>query len=408
MFRMDSAQPDMLPVSSPSDLLGGFAHKSRLVLEKVLAVEHAPDAKKRMRSLRASEVAEIFGVTDTHLRRLAREGKIPEGQIVGGNNRRTFSQEDIGQIRAYFSSINPDRYDRHRRPEDHMQVISCVNFKGGAAKTTTAVHLAQYLALHGYRVLLVDLDSQGSATSAFGHIPDVEYTGEDTLYPFFTGERNSLEYAIRPTYWNGLDLIPACLELYSAEFFLPQRQNQDPGFDFFNLLRSGFKTVDDRYDIVICDCPPSLGYLSINAIWAATGLIIPIPPAMLDFASSGQFFSMLEEIFSHLNNRMGGTHSFDFIRLLITKADNSPTAKRISQWMRMVYGESVMHSPMINTQVLSRAALSMRTAYEIERGELNSQTLVRGLDALNAVNSEIESVICSSWPSRYSEQHKEG
>src|SRR5690606_32247380 len=95
------------------------------------------------------------------------------------------------------------RYLPHRTAGEKLQVVAVANFKGGAAKTTTAVHLAQYLALRGYRVLLVDLDSQASLTALFGLQPDLELDETDTLYPYFRDERISLKGLPRRTYWDG-------------------------------------------------------------------------------------------------------------------------------------------------------------------------------------------------------------
>jgi chromosome partitioning protein len=91
--------------------------------------------------------------------------------------------------------------------------VAVANFKDGVAKTTTAVLLARYLTLRGYRVLSVDLDSQASQTSLFGLQPDTDVEPEETLYPVFRGETDSLDKCIRPTYWPRLDIVSANLSL---------------------------------------------------------------------------------------------------------------------------------------------------------------------------------------------------
>ena len=92
---------------------------------------------------------------------------------------------------------------------------------GGVWKTTTAINAAHYFALKGYKVLFIDADSQGSGTQCFGYIPDNDIDDDSTLLPYLLGEITSLKPAIRSTYWDGLDLIPANLALYNAEFELP-------------------------------------------------------------------------------------------------------------------------------------------------------------------------------------------
>ena len=109
---------------------------------------------------------------------------------------------------------------------DPPLVIACQNFKGGVGKSTTCVNFAHYLALKGYRVLVIDTDSQATTTSMFGYLPDAEITEADTMLPFLDGEQKSLAYAVRPTYFPGIDLIPACLALYEAEIAIVMRDRR--------------------------------------------------------------------------------------------------------------------------------------------------------------------------------------
>jgi chromosome partitioning protein len=144
----------------------------------------------------------------------------------------------------------------------------------------------------------------------FGHVPDEEFDRMDTLYRLFTindADRiNSLQSLVRPTYWDGLDLIPANLGLYSTEFELPVRQVRQRELRFWRVLNDALPSIDDEYDVVICDCPPSLSYLSINAVMAANFLLVPIPPSMLDFSSAGRFFRMVYETLWTLAQAEGG------------------------------------------------------------------------------------------------------
>ena len=122
---------------------------------------------------------------------------------------------EINQMRAVFGT-RP-----WRTAGDPLSVIAVQNFKGSVGKSTVASHLAQYLAIKGYRVCLVDCDSQGSSTAMFGYVPDLDIEEDDTLYPFFRhAEMASLAYAVRETHWDGLYLVPANLKLYSSEYEL--------------------------------------------------------------------------------------------------------------------------------------------------------------------------------------------
>ena len=151
---------------------------------------------------------------------------------IGGNNRRAFTLAEINTMRDRLLETTGDQRYRVRRVSGALPVITFANFKGGAAKTTSAVHAAQYFALKGRRVLLVDLDSQGSLTSIFGFQPDEDFTENDTLYPFLRGEIKSLRPLVRRTYWDTIDLIPANLSLFQSEFELPLMQHRDRNFPF--------------------------------------------------------------------------------------------------------------------------------------------------------------------------------
>ncbi|MDP3525484.1 MAG: AAA family ATPase, partial [Hoeflea sp.] len=131
--------------------------------------QYPPDACKGLRKFQIAEVADLIGVTQSHLRQLHIEGKGPEVETIAG--RRYYTASQMLELREYLeANKKSDKrfYVPRRKEGEPLQVISVVNFKGGSGKTTTAAHLAQYLALTGHRVLAIDLDPQASLTSMFG------------------------------------------------------------------------------------------------------------------------------------------------------------------------------------------------------------------------------------------------
>ena len=109
----------------------------------------------------------------------------------------------------------------------------------------------------------------------FGLQPDTDVEPEETLYPVFRGEtENTLDKCIRATYWPRLDLVPANLSLSQAEFEMPVRAQREKNFAFWLVLQQAIQNSAMNYDVVVLDCPPSLGFTSINAIFAATGVIM--------------------------------------------------------------------------------------------------------------------------------------
>src|SRR5918994_647983 len=129
-------------------------------------------------------------------------------QEVLPNGRRLYSVEDINALRAYLDSADKARrqYVKHRSNSEHLQIVSCVNFKGGSAKTTTAAHLAQYLALNGYRVLAVDLDPQASFTALHGFQPEFDVHDNESIYASIRYDEHARDprEIIRHTYVAGL------------------------------------------------------------------------------------------------------------------------------------------------------------------------------------------------------------
>jgi chromosome partitioning protein len=376
------------------------------IQRKIIEVQAHPDRHKKLRLIPTPEAARLLRVSESHLRGLLRQPGFPQGTIVGGNNRRAFSLAEVNEIRRLLCRATSDpRYQvgRQRSRGEKLAVVAVANFKGGAAKTTHSVHLAQYLALQGYRTLLIDLDSQASATSMFGHVPDEEFDRLDTLYRLFTindAERiTSLQPLVRPTYWDGLDLIPANLGLYSTEFELPVRQVRQRELRFWRVLSDVLPSIDDEYDVVICDCPPSLSYLSINAVMAANFLLVPVPPSMLDFSSAGRFFRMVYETLWTLAQAEGGqVKKFEAIRLLVSKyAITDTNQSQLVKWMSAVFADTLLENRMALTTGLDNAGNLKQSYYELEATDMNRRTYERGRDYLNNINAEIERVIQGIW-----------
>lgn len=156
--------------------------------------------------------------------------------------------------------------------KDMAKVIALVNQKGGVGKTTTSINLAASLGSYKKRVLLVDLDPQGNATTGLG----VEKSDYDkSMYELLKGDVDITEVMIKTKFKN-LSIIPATINLAGVDFELIEKHNQDSSFIKGNQLKDQLAKVDERFDYVIIDCPPSLGILTTNALTAANSVIIPI------------------------------------------------------------------------------------------------------------------------------------
>jgi chromosome partitioning protein len=361
-----------------------------------------PHAKKGLRSFSLAEVATYLGVSQSHLKKLHLEGKGPVPE-TSSSGRRSYTAEQMLELRQYldqYGRSDARMYVPHRRPGEKLQILAVVNFKGGSGKTTTAAHLAQYLALTGHRVLAIDLDPQASLSSLHGFQPELDQT--KSLYDAirYDEERRSLSEIIQPTNFPGLDIVPANLELQEFEYDTPLAmtdKNSNAGRAFFTRISGALAEVDDRYDVVVVDCPPQLGYLTITALTAATSVLITIHPQMLDVMSMGQFLLMLGNILEPIR-AAGAEVNLEWYRYLVTRFEptDQPQAQMVA-FLHTLFGEFILKSQMLKSTAVSDAGITKQTLYEVEKNAMTRSTYERAMESLDAVNSEIADLIHDAW-----------
>lgn len=395
--QADPGQP-----GADGDVIERYAEALRKQLQTISAALYPPSSAKTLRRFSSGEVAKIIGVTDNRLRQLSAGGAGPQPQI-SPTGRRSYSLADIHGLRAHLAEITRTgrRYKPWRERNEHLQVISVANFKGGSGKTTTAAHLAQSLVLRGYRVLAVDLDPQASLSVLFGVQPEIDVGSNQTLYGAirYDEARRPIADIIRPTYFTGLDVVPANLELMEFEHETPKALGSRDGDDqiFFERVGHALQSVEDRYDVVVIDCPPQLGFLTLSALCAATSLLITVHPQMLDVASMSQFLTMTSDLLSVVREA-GGTIQYDALHFLFTRYEpqDGPQTQVVAL-LRSLFGSAVLIAPMLKSSAVSDAGLSKQTLYEIGRESMTRSTYDRATEALDAVNGEIEGMIRKAW-----------
>jgi chromosome partitioning protein len=352
----------------------------------------APEAKKSSPNFSLTQVAALCGLDKGQFSYRLTKGDLPNGQLNATGSRREFSlAETLQWVRAV-------RTAELKPAGKRAVVIAVTNFKGGVTKTTTCMTLAQALSLRGHRVLAVDCDPQGSLTTLFGISPDAEVQEEQTIAPLTSGTESSIRPAIQKTYWDGVDLVAAAPALFSAEFMLPARQMQEPDFKFYDVLNQGLEDIKEEYDVVVIDTSPSLSYLTINAIMAADGLIVPMPPNALDFASSGQFWSLFSDLAANLVESAGLTKSFDFINVLLSRVDTQDSASSVVRtWIAATYKDKLLPVEIPKTSVASSSSAEFGTVYDISKYEGSAKTFKRARDAYDRVADMLEETIQASW-----------
>jgi chromosome partitioning protein len=341
------------------------AEVQKNIRNKVLA----PEDRKRAPTFGTTEVSEICGLTPGTLRGLLSDGKLPGGQMVG--SRREWSLSDL---RHWARATRTDAF----RPEGADAIVLAIaNFKGGVSKTTTAVTLAQGLSMRGHKVLLVDLDPQGSATILSGIFP-VEVDYEMTVAPIFDGSSDNIEGAIVDTYWPGLSLVGANPQLSGAEFHLPARQRIDPGFEFWRALDYSLDTIRNKFDVIVIDTPPSLSYTTINGLIAADGVVMPCPPSSLDYNSSVEFWSLIAEFAGALYADKLKQKEFYFFDILLTRVEEKLAATAlVREWFKAANGDILLPVEILETAITQSASIEYGTIYDVKRSTVSARTYDR-------------------------------
>lgn len=220
------------------------------------------------------------------------------------------------------------------------RIVAVANQKGGVGKTTTAINVAACLAVAEKRTLLVDVDPQGNATSGLGVTKDSE---RKTLYDVLIG-RTALAEAVLGTPLPFLDLVPSDLDLYGAEIELvdvPDREYR---------LRDALAGVVETYEVVLIDCPPSLGLLTVNTLAAATSVLVPIQCEYYALEGLSQLLSTVRHVQRNFNPRL------EIEGLVLTMADaRLNLSKQVAAEAREYFGDKVYRTAIPRNVRLSEA-----------------------------------------------------
>lgn len=383
--------------------IGDLAEAGERMIERLRRKAFLPESRKGLNvRFGIAEAAQLLGCSTNRIRMAEDDGRLPPAPASESGRRLGYTVEEMLRMREVLGASPA------RAPLDVPAIIAVQNFKGGVGKSTLSVHLAQYLAIQGYRVCLIDCDSQASSTTLFGYVPDLDLTENQTLYPFLReDDMRSLDYALLDTHFDGLKLIPANLNLFQSEYEISARMARG-GSRLLDRLAQGIASISDQFDVIVLDPPPALGAISLSVLRAANALIIPVPPTVMDFSSTASFLTMLDETLTQLASR-DLAPDLNFVRVVASKVDeNKSMQKELLALMRQVFGLAMIRTPMKDSAEIDNVTARLMTVYEMNSPMTSKSVRDRCLTYLNGVNEEILLDVRQTWPSHVERLRKEG
>ena len=411
-------------------------------LEQQAAVRRATFSPGEIKALRPFSIWEIsqfmFDVpADTLRKKLADDPTLPQGLTEEDGRQRWFSLEEINELRrrAKFRG----RKLLPERPRGRAMRVAVSNFKGGVGKTVVAQPLAHAAALDGYRVLCVDFDPQATLTHSMGltevkeshtvwgimcrdlcresnRIMESYDDPDDCPYPAADelpedvqsiGAQRFQEF-IQPTCWPTIDIIPSCANAAFVEFASAQYRALHKAWSFFGCVARYLDELpDDQYDIIIFDCPPAIGYQSLNAAFAADILYIPSGPGYWEYDSTTSYLGQLgdamadiSEGFASLAADAGITlpKQFSDIRLLMTRFEsNNPLHSAMIDAFKNVFGADVCAHPIEMTRAVEQSGRFQMSVYEQDYRQMTRETWKRARQSFDRAYDEFLQTVLEAW-----------
>jgi chromosome partitioning protein len=397
------------------------------------------EGRKTLRLFSTWEITRyLIPVAQAHFRRVLKQNPdLPQGASETEGGAKWFTLDEVLRLRAHFAAegSKAKEYLPWRPKGLPAKIVAVANFKGGVGKTSTCAHLAMSAALDGYRVLVVDLDSQGSMTSIFGGKVADEWA---TVFPLVArhyarhlrasnqgridrGEapipiddtlaealKVSVPDLVQKTHWPNIDLIGAQLNLYWAEFQIPVWRMQGRGWKLWDALAESLEQdgLLDQYDIIFVDTPPALGYLTINGLAAADILLVPLGASFLEFDSTGRFFDMLHSTFASIEEgeniaaralgRPELSFEWDAVRVLVTRFDGNQQAE-LAGLMQAYLGRTLSPARQGFTALIGQAGEQVNGIYEADYRDFNRDTYIRGRETFDATYAAFKKLLIGTW-----------
>ncbi|MBB3475435.1 AAA family ATPase [Sphingomonas sp. BK345] len=376
--------------------IGDLAEAGERMIERLRRKAFLPESRKGLNvRVGIAEAAQLLSCSTNRIRMAEDDGRLPPAPASETGRRLGYTIPELLHMREVLGASPA------RAPLDVPAIVAVQNFKGGVGKSTVTTHLAHYLAVQGYRVLVVDCDSQATTTTLFGFNPHFNVTRDETLYPYLSIDptQTDLNYAVKRTPWPNVDLIPSNLELFDVEYELAAA-GSDGGSVLaarFRKLKRGLSDLARDYDIVLLDPPPALGTISLAVMQAANALLVPLAATTPDFCSTVQFLSMMDQVLHQLTGA-GIDVDYQFVRLICSKYDaNDPSHAMVRAIMEQSFGAALLPVPILDSAEISHAAMRMMTIYELDRPIGTPKTHKRCRANLDEALRQVEQLVRHGW-----------
>lgn len=377
-------------------------------LERQASRLFAPDSRKSDKPLRRfsiKETAMALRMNYNTLRSFLKFNEdVPEG-IMEPGNRRTFSLEEIHELQQRcfeMGKIPLGDYPR-RSGDDPCAKLVIYNLKGGVSKTTLATNLCEVFAFRGMRVLAIDLDPQSSLSAVF----DLRADQDDLLSIYDVLKYDNpvpITEAIQATYFPNLDVVPGSLSMTEFEFETSASFMRGQAVEAWHRkIANALRLAEDYYDVVVFDTPPHMSFAVIAAVYAATGMLIPLSAGMLDVDSLEKFLDLGASTLRVIEEQEQ-QKSYDFLRFVLTRySANDPAQRQLSAFLRSNLGHRMLVSDFVNSTAISDAGNTLSPLLEIAPTDFTRKTYDRILESVMGIALELEHEIMTSWgrePSR--------
>ncbi|GAB1381679.1 AAA family ATPase [Pararhodobacter sp.] len=401
----------------------------------------SPENEKTLRRFSSWELGElILKVNQSTLRgKLAADPSLPQGLVEEDGRQRWFTLDEINEIRRRLR-INRQSLLPARPAGKRALRAAIANFKGGAGKSTVALHFAHAAALDGYRVLTVDFDPQATLSHSMG-LSDVaeEFTVWGIMARDLTRETERMNSStrgaqsgtalpqrklpasitemgladlrladfIKPTSWPTIDIVPSCANAAFVEFASAQYRHLNPEWSFFAAVSRFLDQLPaDSYDLIIFDCPPAIGYQSMNAVFAADLLYIPSGPGYWEYDSTTSFIGQLSEALEDLSRFSGivpaGTFTlpktFLDVRFLLTRFEpNNDLHRAMQEAFGKVFGDRMAEHPIELTRAVEQSGRFLSSIYEIDYRQMTRETWRRARLSFDRAYEEFRTHALAAW-----------